>query len=269
MKRVEPKVYLVASTTLSNEGGLQEYIKDLGLEESDWFVDPRVSDAETLLEAGGRMCYRSWAPWDPNKPEATNENVTKVREGNPTYLANVIKSEHGALFEHASVSFIFRDVSRVFTHELVRHRAGWAYSQESLRYVRLSGQIRFWLPKLVLDTPGAPELFEETVDYLAGVQKKLHAMFRVDEQTNFTMKKKLTSMFRRLAPIGLATTIMATGNLRAWRHTINLRTAETAEEEIRMVFNQVARLLKEKYPNAFYDMRENEAGEWVFEYPKI
>ena len=39
----------------------------------------------------------------------------------------------------------FRNVSRVFTHELVRHRAGSAFSQESLRYVRLT-DIGFRVP---------------------------------------------------------------------------------------------------------------------------
>ena len=49
------------------------------------------------------------------------------------------------MLEHASYTFAFRDVSRVFTHELVRHRAGSAFSQESLRYVRLA-DIGFRVP---------------------------------------------------------------------------------------------------------------------------
>lgn len=273
MKQVEsPEVFLVAHTML-NRKALKAYLESIGLdtseESTDWFAHPDVTDAENLLEAGGRMCYRSWIPWDPEKPEASNPNVTKVREGNNKYLANIIKSEHGALFEHVNVTMIFKDVSRVFTHELVRHRAGWGYSQESLRYVRLDGDIRFWVPGLAKEYPGVPELMEEVVDYLAGAQAKLHKLCRIDEIKNFTLKKKLTSMFRRIAPIGLATTIMATGNLRAWRHTIRMRTEEAAEEEIRLGFSKAAQQLKDAFPNAFYDMSENDAGEWVFEHPKI
>jgi thymidylate synthase (FAD) len=263
----EPQVFFVGKTEI-HEPGLTAYLRSIGITEEDWFPDPRVSSAENLIEAGGRMCYRSWAPWDPEKPEGTNPNVTKVREGNNKYLANVVRSEHGALFEHANVTMIFKDVSRVFTHELVRHRAGWAYSQESLRYVRLN-DLRFWLPQMVLDQPGAPGLFEETIKILETVQAKLHDMFAIDEQKDFAYKKLLTSMFRRLAPIGLSTSIMATGNFRAWRHVIGLRTSTHAEEEIRLVFGKVARILKEHYPNAFFDMSENEAGEWVCEHPKI
>lgn len=155
------------------------------------------------------------------------------------------------------------------THEFCRHRAGVSPSQESLRYVRLDGDIRFWIPGLARTYSGVPELLEETVDYLAMQQKKLHKLCGIDGIKNFTLKKMLTSMFRRVAPIGLSTSIMVTGNLRAWRHIINLRTSEAAEEEIRLVIGQVARLLKEQYPNVFFDMQENDVGEWIFEHPKV
>lgn len=265
-----PKVYLVGKTEIVGEG-MEQYLKDIG--GPDWFVDPRVSGGESLIEAAGRMCYRSWQAWDPNKPECSNANVAKVREGNNKYLANIIKSGHGAVLEHVNLTFIMRDVSRVFTHELVRHRAGMAYSQESLRYVRLNN-IRFWLPKVVCEHIGEGELgsavavFEKAISVAEGIQWKLAQLFDI-ENKGFTEKKMLTSMFRRLAPIGLATSIMVTGNLRAWRHIIKMRTETVAEEEIRIVLGQVAQICKDTYPNAFYDMQRNEAGEWVFEHEKI
>ncbi len=152
MKKVEPKIFLVAQTTLVH-GGLDMYLQDIG--GPDWQPDPEASEGETLIEAAGRMCYRSWAPWDPEKPEATNPNVTNVRQGNKPYMANIIKSGHGSIMEHVNMTFIARNVSRVFTHELVRHRAGFAYSQESLRYVRLN-DLSIWLPEIIdqLKTPG-------------------------------------------------------------------------------------------------------------------
>jgi thymidylate synthase (FAD) len=60
-----------------------------------------------------------------------------VRGGNQEYLANIQGQRHGSVFEHASTSIAFLDVSRILTHELVRHRVGTAYSQESQRFVRL------------------------------------------------------------------------------------------------------------------------------------
>ena len=80
-------------------------------------------------------------PWAPG----LNANVSKVREDSAEYLRNILKSGHGSVLEHANFTFLFHNVSRVFTHELVRHRAGAAYSQESMRFVRLT-DIPFWFP---------------------------------------------------------------------------------------------------------------------------
>lgn len=264
----EPQVFLVGKTEI-HKPGVEAYLKSIGLDEDDWFPDPRVSGAENLIELGGRLCYRSFAPYDPKKPLATNPNVTKVREGNNKYLANIVKQEHGAVVEHASVSMIFKDVSRVLTHEAVRHRAGWAYSQESLRYVRLDDGLRFWVSPLLRAHPHGMAFAERAINQMEGFQRELHDMFDIGNIGDFSTKKLLTSMFRRFAPIGLATTLMVTGNFRAWRHTINLRTASSAEEEARLVFGKAAGILKEHYPHMFYDMQQDESGAWVLEHPKI
>lgn len=262
----EPRVYLVAKTMLA-PGGLEAYLKDIG--SPDWQIDTTVSDGENLIEAGGRMCYRSWQPYDPAKPEASNPNVTNVRRGNDRYIANVLKSGHGSVLEHVNATFICRNVSRVFTHELVRHRAGMAYSQESLRYVRLD-DLPVWIPDSARKTPGAEEKFREVVDFLETAQKELAEIFGIAEIDDFSTKKTLTSMFRRLAPIGIGTTIMVTGNLRAWRHIIAMRTSVHAEEEIRLVCGQVAQICKKEFPNVFQDMhRDEETGAWIFDHSKV
>ncbi len=262
----EPKVYLVAKTQLVREG-LENYLNDIG--NPDWRPDVDVSDAENLIEAAGRMCYRSWQPYDPSKPEATNPNISQVRRGNERYIANVLKSGHGSILEHVNMTFICRNVSRVFTHELVRHRAGMAYSQESLRYVRLD-DLSFWIPEAARNNPAAKEKFESVVDFLENTQKELAEIFSIHDSSDFTEKKHLTSMFRRLAPIGLGTSIMVTGNLRSWRHIIAMRTSPAAEEEIRIVAGQIAEVCKQAYPNIFQDMEfEGESGTWRFTHSKV
>ncbi|MCD6496756.1 MAG: FAD-dependent thymidylate synthase [Deltaproteobacteria bacterium] len=261
-----PKVYLVAKTTLT-PNGLDQYLQDIG--NPNWRPDPDVSDTENLIEAAGRMCYRSWESYDPDKPDATNPNVSRVRNGNEGYLGNILASAHGSVLEHASATFILRGVSRVLTHELVRHRAGMAYSQESLRYVRLD-KLGVWLPKPVRENQDARETFRTVVTYLEKVQRDLADLFDIDHIKSFKTKKKLTSMFRRLAPIGLGTTIMVTGNLRAWRHIIAMRTSPAAEEEIRGVVGQIATICKQEFPNAFQDMiQDPETEAWIFEHQKV
>src|SRR3989344_2984732 len=109
MHRVTPRVFLVGETQVVQEG-LAAFLTHAGVPE--WTSDA-PSDSERMVEVMGRLCYRSWEP-------GLNPNVTKVREHNSDYVANILKTAHGSVLEHAVLNFIFADVSRVFTHELVR-----------------------------------------------------------------------------------------------------------------------------------------------------
>src|SRR3954467_3917257 len=128
MRETRPQVFLIARPALDADG-LRGYLEAVG--GAAW-LERRTGHgaAETLVEFAGRACYRSWEP-------GLNPNVTRVRTDQREYFENILRSAHGSVLEHASWSFALRDVSRVATHEIVRHRAGAAYSQESLRYVRL------------------------------------------------------------------------------------------------------------------------------------
>ncbi|MCK5861763.1 MAG: FAD-dependent thymidylate synthase, partial [Candidatus Hydrogenedentes bacterium] len=104
MKFVKPKVFLVGETRLV-EGGLQDYLDHVGA--PNWKSDA-PSDSEMLCEVMGRLCYRSFEA-------GLNPNVTRVREGNAPYLANIVQVGHGSVLEHGTLNFIFADVSRVVT----------------------------------------------------------------------------------------------------------------------------------------------------------
>ncbi len=265
-KITAPQVFLVARTELLTEN-LMSYIASVG--NPDWRPEANAPGGENLIEAAGRVCYRSWQSYDPEKPEGTNPNVERVRSGRQAYIENILAHEHGSVLEHVSVTFILKDVSRVFTHELVRHRSGMAYSQESLRYVRLDS-LGFWFPKALAGHPEAEKKYREVVEFLEQVQRDLAGVFDIGGIKDFKKKKELTSLFRRLAPAGLGTTIMVTGNLRAFRHIIAARTAEGAEEEIRLVVGEIARILKIEYPAVFQDMTLDEStGEWKFQHEKV
>jgi thymidylate synthase (FAD) len=211
------------------------------------------------------MCYRSWKP-------GLNPNVTKVREGNHWYIGNILAQKHGSVLEHVNTTWAFLNVSRVFTHELCRHRAGTAISQESLRYVRLE-DIPFAesaeLPKHVVDS---------TVTHLEAVQRGLAINFGLDDHRSleepqahqsFAYKKRKTSAMRRLAPLGLATNMIWTCNMRELRHVITLRTDPGAEEEIRKVIGMLADIAIPRYPAIFQDFTKKEDGSWEPEHWKV
>lgn len=242
MHRVEPQVFLIGETRIIEEG-LQAYLDFLGI--PDWTSDA-PTDSEKIVEVMGRLCYRSFYP-------RMNPNVTKIREHNSDYIANILNVKHGSVIEHPVMNFIFADVSRVFTHELVRHRAGVAISQESLRFVRLE-DLGQWLPAVIRENSEAIEMFGETFRHLEGLQIKLAELFRLDDEgIPFEVKKEITSALRRIAPIGLATTIGWSANPRTLRWVLEMRTHPTAEEEIRLVFGKVGKIVCARYPHLFGD----------------
>ncbi|HPJ98078.1 MAG TPA: FAD-dependent thymidylate synthase [Candidatus Hydrogenedentes bacterium] len=241
METVEPRVFLIGETRLVEEG-LQTYLQHAGA--PAWTTDA-PSDAEALCEVYGRLCYRSFEP-------GLNPNVTRVRKGNDVYLGHILEVGHGSVLEHAVLNFVFADVSRVFTHELVRHRAGTAISQESLRYVRLS-RLSAYVPLQIRESEQGLEIFCRTLEQLEQVQRELADTFAIDQEGTFAIKKQLTSAFRRVAPLGLATTVGWSCNFRTLRHVIEIRTAPDAEEELRLVFGQVYKAVRERYPNIFGD----------------
>lgn len=244
MREVEPKVFAVAATALEMDG-VEGYLEHIGA--SQWDTTP-CSDAEFLIELMGRSCYKAFGT-------ELNPNLTRVREGNEEYVRNIVNSHHGSVLEHVSISFMFCDVSRVFTHELVRHRVGTAMSQESLRFVRLT-DLGFWAPTVIRESAEALDIMSDAFRHLEGLQTQL-ADLLIDEDTPFSTKKVITSAMRRIAPIGLATNIGWTANLRTLRWVIQERTHPKAEEEIRIVFGKVAQIAKRRYPAVFADFVED------------
>jgi thymidylate synthase (FAD) len=241
MEFVEPKVFLVGETSIVEEG-LKAYLEHVGV--PDWSTDA-PSDAERLCEMYGRLCYRSFEP-------GLNPNVTRVRKGNANYLGHVLEVGHGSVIEHAVLNFVFADVSRVFTHELVRHRAGTAISQESLRFVRLD-KLSAYVPTHIRENEEGMEVYTKTIQQLEEVQQALAKIYAIEDEKKFDVKKKLTSAFRRIAPDGVATTIGWSCNFRALRHVIEMRTAPDAEEELRLVFGKLYETVKDRYPSLLGD----------------
>lgn len=257
------KVYLVAATRMT--AGSNDFIQDLG--HKDW-VEDNTHHADLLVEMAGRLCYRSWAPYKEGDTEL-NANVERVRLGNEKYLGNILGSGHGSVLEHVNFTFILKGVSRVLTHELVRHRAGMAYSQESLRYCRLE-HLELIIPPIEADPDtqlDAGELFKRAADFIRETIIELNALLLKDAP-DFDTKKKMTSLIRRIAPIGLSTSIMFTANARALRHLIHMRTHPAAEVEIQEVFREIAIKAIQEAPHIFQDIK-NVDGHVTFENPKV
>jgi thymidylate synthase (FAD) len=258
MRESAPSVHLICRPAVDLDA-VRTYLDSVG--GSSWLEmrdqETGTSDAELLIEFAGRLCYRSWEP-------GLNPNVRKIRTDQSEYFANLLRSGHGSVLEHACFTFVFHEVSRVFTHELVRHRAGSAFSQESLRYVRLV-DIGFRVPPAL--EPVRNQVIE-LVERLETFQQEA-AETLLDDEMPFALKKQVTSALRRLAPLGLSTDIIWTANVRTLRHVIAQRTEASAEEEMRLVFDRVAAIAVEEAPDLFLDFTRSEDGSWVPEHHKV
>ena len=119
----EPRITLLARPAFSEP----EHLK------VDWLGES--TDGERLAEFAGRLCYMS--------------QKNPARRATRDYLENIKKQGHGSVLEHANYSLLLEGVSRSLTHELVRHRAGFAYSQLSQRYVDES-EANFVVPPAII-----------------------------------------------------------------------------------------------------------------------
>lgn len=243
MKTVTPKVFVVGSSA-QDFYGLRRMFRELGV--PDWETDAE-SDAEKLTEVAGKLCYMSF-------DTSLNDNLTRTgTRNNHDYIQQgLIETLHGSVLEHTTVNFVLLNVSRVLTHELVRHGEGTAFSQESGRYVRAT-ELGVYIPTIISDNPALLAEFCNTIRMVQAQYDKLVELSGIKGASDFKWKKVMTSALRRVLPEGRANAIFFTANHRALRHIIEMRTSRHAEEEIRVAFYEVFLEVKRRYPAIYAD----------------
>ena len=199
------------------------------------------TDGERLAEFAGRLCYMS----QKNPASRTTRD----------YLENIKKQGHGSVLEHANYSLLLEGVSRSLTHELVRHRAGFAYSQLSQRYVDES-QAEFVVPPAMigdeaLETAWKAQVTAAQASYIALVDQLMARYSWVDDKVH--RRKMAREAARGVLPNSTETKIVVTGNARAWRTMLELRSSEAAELEIRRCAVMTLRVLQQEAPAFFSD----------------
>lgn len=261
--------------TKANYPGLGRWLKHIGATEAGFEVpnSTSVNDAELLISMAAKRCYMSFVP-------GLNPNVERVRTDYVAFLDNILSSGHGSVLEHVDYLYAIEGVSRVFTGEMNRHRAGWAIAEGSMRFIRFE-DIPFWMPNSFLVAEGDSSdlegrkyasqrimmrAFQQAEDNYA----ELGRIWNMDEgHRNFAYKKRVTSAMRRVIPMGVATGGVWKGNIRALRHVIALRTDEAAEEEIFHVFGLIGADIIAKEPKLFQDFQRTEAGSWITTHHKV
>lgn len=264
----EPTVYLVGKQHTCNHE-LNQFLNDEGAPE--WVTDAE-SAAEKLPEVAGRLCYMSYAKPRPG--------------GNLAYLDHILDVGHGSVLEHATWNLIFTGISRSLSHELVRHRVGWGYSQLSQRYVDESVAEYVVPPDMQEEVKAAQAYIATTrqvtatgclefcpqpedaavyfgMRWLRSIEHS-HADYgnQVYHLTNKAAARGLTGTeakkfarqaARSVLPNATETKIFVTVNARAARHFLHLRGSRHADAEIRQLAIKLWEVLKADAPNLFAD----------------
>jgi thymidylate synthase (FAD) len=199
------------------------------------------TDGERLAEFAGRLCYMSQA----------NPASRPTRE----YLENIKRQRHGSVLEHANYSLLLEGVSRALTHELVRHRAGVAFSQLSQRYVDES-HASFVVPPAilgdaVLESQWGSEMERAQTEYVTLVAALMDRYSWVPDRVH--RRKMAREAARGVLPNSTETKLVMTGNVRAWRTILELRAGEGADLEIRRLAVAILRILQQEAPGFFSD----------------
>jgi thymidylate synthase (FAD) len=248
-KFVTPKVYLIGYTGI-DLNGLESYLRDTGneyfLELLNTAKESGLSDGEILVSFYAKLCYASLSL-------GHNDNISKIRDI-PDNLRATQESGHTSVWEHVMLNFVIKDCSRIMSHELVRHRTGTAYSQESGRYVR-TNEVDIVFDPILEPVRDMIEKFQWTVE---NYYKHAVRAMKLDEMRDFSLKKKVTSALRRILPNGQSNEMGFSVNLTGLRHQVQVRTSRHAEWEIRLVYNQIYQIVKSKYPILFSDATETE-----------
>lgn len=235
----EPRVYLIGRQSVDQKM-LKAFLDDEGF----FFETDTEVPAEIIAEAAGRTCYLSFG---------------KGRKTNADYLERIISSHHGSVLEHCVWNFLVTGISRSLTHELIRHRAGWAYSQVSQRYVDES-QARYVLPPFYRDHPELAERWLLAIEaahaaYLELVQAAEPCVAERYPELPATDRRKIVRQSARsVLPNATETKLFLSANARALRHFFEMRASLHADAEIRELAVAMFRLMKEEAPNLFADL---------------
>jgi thymidylate synthase (FAD) len=205
----------------------------------EWRGD--ASAGERLAEYAGRVCYMS---------QHNPANRTTAE-----YLENIKKQGHGSVLEHAVYVLLIEGISRSCSHELVRHRAGFGYSQLSQRYVDESHAAFVMPPAMIgderLETAWEREMANAQAAYVQAVDALMERYAWVTDKVH---RRKLSrEAARSVLPNATEVKVVVSANARAWRTMLELRCGEGAELEIRRMAIACLRVLQREAAALFSD----------------
>lgn len=228
-----PVIYILARPSFD----VEEADRFLGDSSLEWAESAGASAAERLVEFCGRICYMSF-----------RKDTSTIRHPNYSYIGNLIASGHGSVLEHVSWSFLLDGVSRAFTHQLVRHRVGFSFSQLSQQYHDES-DVEFLVP-IGLSAEDRKAWTRAAEALKIAYRSFLNSSFP-DHLSKREALRHRRSVARSILPNAAATTIAVTANARALRHFFEVRGTIEGDYEMRAVACELFKAIVPDAPSLF------------------
>lgn len=233
---------------LSRPAFLQSYRDFLAAHGEQWIEsldDPTPTPAERLIEFAGRVCYMSFSRPAPKT--------------NAEYIAHLIRQGHESVLEHAVWTIVLSGVSRAFTHQLVRHRPGFSYSQLSQQY-HDEGDASFVVPSGIRSSPSATAIWKRATERALDSYREIVSLLGNDAgqildvgSLDREQRRSLRSAARSVLPNATATVIVVTANARAIRHFLKVRGSLQGDAEMREVSASILQAVEPDAPSLFCD----------------
>lgn len=186
-------------------------------------------EPERVVAAAARLCY------SPVGAETIRERLTDEQAN--LLLKKIINSGHHSTLEHVNFTFAIEGISRVLSHQLVRHRIA-SYSQQSQRYVK-EHDFAYIVPPSIAENPGAKLKFEQLMNEVRRVYDELVTLGVHQEDARYVLAN------------ATETKIVLTMNARSLLHFFVLRCCNRAQWEIRDLAWEMLRQVKEVAPTLF------------------
>lgn len=198
---------------------------------------PTESNILTHLEHCGRVCYNSY-------------NMIGKDTAAP-FIKGLIQKGHLSVIEHVQIT-VHVTMDRGLSHEWVRHRIG-SYSQQSTRYCRYKNHVPCIMPISISNIKDNNDPIKKV--FMEIVNLSCEAYIALLES------KVAPEIARAVLPTCLATNLIATHNLREWRHIFKERYFnKRAHPDMIHIMGMVYREMNNKYPTIFSDLEEPDSN---------
>jgi thymidylate synthase (FAD) len=236
-----PRLFVIGRSTFDVEH-LQSFLES----EAQTWNETDATSAEKIVEIAGRICYMSFGADQSDKT-------------NGKYIRHLIDQGHESVLEHVSWTFIVTGISRSFSHQLVRHRVGFSYSQLSQQY-HVETEAVILEPSIIARDVALSEMWHRSVqnsqqsyrEILAALEDRPELFKNGGRREEL---RRIRSAARSVLPGGIETKIVVTANARAIRHFLKIRGNIIGDEEMRIVSALLLETVSQDAPSMFADFR--------------